>query len=982
MGRSLKLAVALLLVACSSPGPVADIAGGEVDGTAQRDGSSEVVLQTDTVRNEDLFELIEVDPTTDVKVVDVPGPLCESGEGCFLDPCQENENCQSGWCVQHLGAGVCTQTCQEECPPGWSCGQLEGLGPDLLFVCVSTFANLCRPCTTTADCKSTGGAEDACIEYGSHGSFCGGTCSDKEDCPWGFACESVTSVEGSELLQCINETGECPCTQRSVALGLTTSCSVTNDYGICVGSRTCGDEGLSDCSAGEPAAELCNGIDDDCDGEVDEPDLLEGNYVNLCNDGNQCTEDKCMGSEACVNELLESGGCDDENPCTVADHCADGTCLGDPVECNDENPCTDNICTNTGGCEYPPNQATCDDDNPCTVGDDCDGGQCIGTLLPCDCMVNEDCASLEDGDLCNGTLICDTKSLPFKCVVDAKTAIECPGPEETNAICLQPFCEPLTGDCSVVPANNEWLCDDDDACTMSSACEAGECAGGMAINCNDGNICTDDSCDPDSGCSNVPNSEPCMDGNVCTTTDQCEDGECFGGPPLECNDNNICSGQETCDPALGCQWGTPPDCDDSNSCTTDSCDPGLGCQNKLTNCSDNDNCTVDFCVDGACKNVSIVCQDDGNPCTVEQCDLLTGQCAVSLKDCNDNNLCTLDSCVDGECLNEAYSCCDDTGCSQWKCDPDLGWQLVEDPFDDGDPCTWDYCDPWVDVVYHFPKNCDDGNDCTNDICDPVLGECVATVNILPCDDGDVCSQGDSCFLGSCVPGDPLNCDDSNICTDDTCDEAKGCQYLANELPCDDGDACTSGEMCSNLACVGGDELDCDDESLCTIDSCDADEGCLNVSVNCDDQNECTDDDCDGATGCSHVPLANGTACGPQNENSCQQGLCTAYCKNGWEYQGACWYEIPTSVSFNAFCGDKGGVAMSATLLAHDTALGCTVCQHWNGGGGCNTDVGTTWWPCGAPYFKNGKCYIAKNPPYTICLDGTAGNEKHYGACNF
>ncbi len=79
-------------------------------------------------------------------------PACAPGEGCFLDPCSENADCASGWCVQHLGDGVCTIPCQEECPEGWSCKQVTGSGPDLEFICVSLHANLCRPCAASSEC--------------------------------------------------------------------------------------------------------------------------------------------------------------------------------------------------------------------------------------------------------------------------------------------------------------------------------------------------------------------------------------------------------------------------------------------------------------------------------------------------------------------------------------------------------------------------------------------------------------------------------------------------------------------------------------------------------------------------------------------------------------------------------------------------------------------------------------------------------------
>jgi hypothetical protein len=57
----------------------------------------------------------------------------------------------------------------------------------------------------------------------------------------------------------------------------------------------------------------------------------------------------------------------------------------------------------------------------------------------------------------------------------------------------------------------------------------------------------------------------------------CNNGTCTG-TPMQCTDNNVCNGVETCNPASGCVAGTPPNCDDNDVCTTDTCDPVLGCQ--------------------------------------------------------------------------------------------------------------------------------------------------------------------------------------------------------------------------------------------------------------------------------------------------------------------------------------------------------------------------------------------------------------------
>jgi hypothetical protein len=101
-------------------------------------------------------------------------------------------------------------------------------------------------------------------------------------------------------------------------------------------------------------------------------------------------------------------------------------------------------------------------------------------------------------------------------------------------------------------------------------------------------------------------------------------------------------------------------------------------------------------------------------------------------------------------------------------------------------------------------NCDDNNVCTNDSCDPIQG-CVHTYNSNSCDDGDVCTLGDVCNEGSCASGSTINCDDSNPCSEDSCDSVAGCTYnytSNNGLVCDDGDACTSDDVCNEGSCSG------------------------------------------------------------------------------------------------------------------------------------------------------------------------------------
>jgi len=97
--------------------------------------------------------------------------------------------------------------------------------------------------------------------------------------------------------------------------------------------------------------------------------------------------------------------------------------------------------------------------------------------------------------------------------------------------CLNTACN-AAGVCVGTP--NMALCNDGNACTTADVCTAGVCVGGPPLSCNDANVCTDDSCDPAIGCVHTPNSLPCNDGNPCTSADACAGGACVGTPIPGC----------------------------------------------------------------------------------------------------------------------------------------------------------------------------------------------------------------------------------------------------------------------------------------------------------------------------------------------------------------------------------------------------------------------------------------------------------------
>ena len=242
------------------------------------------------------------------------GTECEEGAGCFGSPCTSAEDCPPGGaCVEHQGERVCTVPCDGLCPPGWVC---EPFGRTSL--CVSQYPMLCRPCTTAADCQSALGVGVPCLEYGQQGSFCGGDCAESGECPSGYGCKSQV-VNGEVLKQCVAQSGVCSCSETSTTLGLSTPCSRVNEWGICTGEFTCAVGGTGACDAQQPAQEVCNSADDNCDGQVDE---------GVCGDPDPCAGSQCTNGDTMVEPCGQCG----TRTCVCTPQClwgACGECLGE-----------------------------------------------------------------------------------------------------------------------------------------------------------------------------------------------------------------------------------------------------------------------------------------------------------------------------------------------------------------------------------------------------------------------------------------------------------------------------------------------------------------------------------------------------------------------------------------------------------------------------------------------------------------------------
>ena len=206
--------------------------------------------------------------------------------------------------------------------------------------------------------------------------------------------------------------------------------------------------------------------------------------------------------------------------------------------------------------------------------------------------------------------------------------------------------------------------------------------------------------------------------------------------------------------------------------------------------------------------------------------------------CIDNDSCTIDETwEDGWCVGQTYSCGPDSPCRTYSCDG-VGGCIVENlpdgtACDDGDPCTEsDTCAAgWCNGA---PIQCeDDGDLCTYAVCTPQEG---CTQVPRDCMDGNctigVCNPltGDCEMTPACETwGDP--CYDT-YCNSGTCWPVPTCQ---------DGDPCTL-DWCSGGDCTY-EPMDCEDGDPCSVDLCVG--GACELEPTCDDQDPCTMDSCIG-----------------------------------------------------------------------------------------------------------------------------------------
>jgi hypothetical protein len=408
--------------------------------------------------------------------------------------------------------------------------------------------------------------------------------------------------------------------------------------------------------------------------------------------------------------------------------------------------------------------------------------------------------------------------------------------------------------------------------------------------CDDGNICTTDRCDEESGdCESkaAPDGDPLEQTPGDCQSVTCNDGEEQAtADDMDADDHDPCT-DDTCDEGVAehapladgspCQLGTSEgacnagkcqvsctagdECDDGEPCTNDSCDVDAkvcifealhGDQTPGTTDEPND-CLYEVCLNGESITVAddLEVADDGNECTADKCEGGAPQFELLLGEpCSGGYCSTRAECV--ECVEPSH-CGGDGACFQRTCD---NWTcgVINSPAGPLRDLTSGDC---------HARSCD-GNGNEMQPVDP--GD-------IPAGDGNQCT-GEQCNGGSpdhpALHGQSCSQNGGKICNSSTCVDC------LNDSHCSWPDSCGGGNVGNQCGCTqNSNSSTCSGKCGTVYNNCNVAVGC----GGCPSGKTCGGGGSDNVCGCSPSSCCDGSKNGNETDVDCGGGTCKK-CPNG------------------------------------------------------------------------------------------------------
>jgi hypothetical protein len=259
-------------------------------------------------------------------------------------------------------------------------------------------------------------------------------------------------------------------------------------------------------------------------------------------------------------------------------------------------------------------------------------------------------------------------------------------------------------------------------------------------------------------------------------------------------------------------------------------------------------CRGDPCAGVVCNTPPSSCFFAAGVCREGACEYMVNNEGV----CDDNKPCTTgDRCQEGTCVGDQVVCDSPPAALCLDADTRRFWNAQGVCEQATGACDY------VQQDQQCPFGCQDGlcqgDPCSGVVCDtPPAGQCYAQTGTCvdgvcqyatvpgACDDADACTSNDTCSNGACggiaqvcATPPPATCENgTTLRTYAAAGVCSGgsCQYTPTSVVCDDSDVCTVGDACVNGACRSGAMNTCNDNNPCTADSCDPVGGCVNTPV--------------------------------------------------------------------------------------------------------------------------------------------------------